>query len=228
MAEQRVDERRLAGRAGAEHDDVKLPALAARLDFAQFAVQAGLGGLIRHLPDHFSGVLGLNRRGLDHVVGGLSGGTSMVPRRPEQPAGPERADGEQHDQARPEMRDPSPANAGQTGRAARPPSSRARPKAPAPGAISSASGRSSRVVVACCQSSVVSCQLSVVSQSSVLSLKIVTRSLRFAFRARRKSPGSLVRVCFNVSDGQGTKTWSADGPCGSLLPTAHSQLTTDH
>ncbi len=68
-AQEGVDQRRLAGRAGAEDDDVKLAAFLAGLDLAQFPVQPGPGRLIRHLPDHFSGVLRLNGRGLDHVFG---------------------------------------------------------------------------------------------------------------------------------------------------------------
>ncbi len=90
--------RRLAGRAGAEDDDVKLAAVLAGLDLAQFPVQPGLGGLVRHLPDHVSGVLRLDGRGLDHVVGCLNRRAFVVPGLPEQPARPECPDRQQDDQ----------------------------------------------------------------------------------------------------------------------------------
>ena len=67
-----VDQRRLAGRAGAEDDDVKLAAFLPGLELAQFPVQPGLGGLIRDLPDHVPGLLRLDGRGLDHVFGRLN------------------------------------------------------------------------------------------------------------------------------------------------------------
>ena len=66
-AQQRVDQRRLAGRARPEDDDVELAALAAGADLAEFPVQLGLDLLVADLTDHALRLVGLHRGGLDHV-----------------------------------------------------------------------------------------------------------------------------------------------------------------
>ena len=78
-AQQGVDQRRLAGRAGAEDDDVELAAFAAGPELAQLPVQLGPGRLVADLADHALGLLGLDGRGLDHV--GRDRGRSSRPAR---------------------------------------------------------------------------------------------------------------------------------------------------
>ena len=97
--EQCVDQRRLAGRAGAEDDDVKLPAVLPGSDLAQFPVQPGPGRLVCQLAGSplRPAPPGRPRPGSCRRV--------PEPARPpvalglpEQPARPERADRQQDDQ----------------------------------------------------------------------------------------------------------------------------------